>query len=993
MIRRARELARRPDRLARTAAGFVAYLYLAVVVLLGAWLLVITLTTGWRPVVITGGSMLPTLRVGDVLLVEEHPDDLLGQRSVITYEPTRGTEPVTHRIQEVLPESQTYITKGDANPNVDTDPVSPSQVLGVGRLVIPLLGLPMIWARSGDYPALLALAVLSLGALFVVASGATGTKEGGRTLVGRNSEMANRGIRRVRFLAGLMIVGSLYLDGSSIESDNWGPGRDQMVLVTFVILLLVNVSSTLASSGKRRDRPPEWLILTELAADTILAGALIALTGGSGITWAFVALPIVEAAVRFRLAGALLHWVLMTLLTVAARLFSLDQVGAPLSVIVSELERLLDQLGILLLLVIPGAYLTEQLVTDVLRQDQATAVAVERARLLERVAETGYELNRLGNELFTTLTEAVTVLGFDLGDAYLLLPDGGWKPLSTSHPHLDRIMPLPGEAGSGLRTEDLAVNEVIVDHRDPELSEVLGLQSHDLQMLARLTVSTEEGRHVVVRAATARGTAPQAGSIDALRLLTGQAAVALQNRQLVTELQDVQVELAHQALHDALTELPNRAQFLNHLHEGLANASDPSRRHMVMFMDLNGFKAVNDTLGHEAGDALLIGVAGRLVSAVGSDGFVARLGGDEFTVLLEPLPDLAMAISIAQRISSAMEEPFQLGDTSVEVGGSIGISVAEFGLSGTEILRRADVAMYAAKSSKAVPRIAVYHPTLDGQDQRRGRLSGEFIKALEAGDLHMVYQPLLTPAGQMRGVEALLRWTHHEMGPVSTATILELAESAGRVDQLTEFVFGTSLSGVASAGIPAGLDFVVAVNVTPTELVSPRLVEIVDWALATSGVHPSRLMVELNERVVADGHVSGGNIDRLVAMGVRLALDDFGEGRTSLAHLRGLPISQLKMDRGLVQQAAGANADHIILSSMIGLAHDLNFEVVAEGVETAEHLRIAVESGADLLQGYGLYRPMELAALRELLGEWNLVAPMSDGPILPPRRPATRASS
>lgn len=469
--------------------------------------------------------------------------------------------------------------------------------------------------------------------------------------------------------------------------------------------------------------------------------------------------------------------------------------------------------------------------------------------------------------------------------------------------------------------------------------------------------------------------------------------MALQNRQLVTELQDVQVELAHQALHDALTGLPNRAQFLNSLHEGLANASDPSLRHIVMFMDLNGFKAINDTLGHDAGDALLIGVAGRLVTSVGGDGLVARLGGDEFTVLLNPLPELARGMAVAQRVSQAMNEPFQLGDTSVQVGGSIGISTAEIGLSGTEILRRADVAMYAAKSSKAIPRIAVYHPTLDGQDQRRGRLSGEFIKGLEAGDLHMVYQPLLTPGGQMRGVEALLRWTHREMGPVSTATILELAETADRVDELTEFVFGTSLAEVASAGLPAGIEFIVAVNVTPSELVSPHLVEIVQRALADSGVQPNRLMIELNERIVADGQASLDNIHRLVAMGVKLALDDFGEGRTSLGHLRGLPISQLKMDRGLVQQAAGANADHIILSSMISLAHDLNFEVVAEGVETAEQLRIAVESGADLLQGFGLYRPMDLATLRELLREWSLVTPAEEAPILPPRRPAPRTVS
>jgi EAL domain-containing protein (putative c-di-GMP-specific phosphodiesterase class I) len=225
------------------------------------------------------------------------------------------------------------------------------------------------------------------------------------------------------------------------------------------------------------------------------------------------------------------------------------------------------------------------------------------------------------------------------------------------------------------------------------------------------------------------------------------------------------------------------------------------------------------------------------------------------------------------------------------------------------------------------------------------------------------------------------------MGPVSTATILELAETANRVDELAEFVFTTSLTQVARAGIPPGIDFQVAVNVTPTELVSPRLVEIVQGALRASRLPPNQLVIELNERIVADGEASLENIDRLVALGVKLALDDFGEGRTSLAHLRGLPISQLKMDRGLVQQAAGDHSDHIILSSMISLAHDLNFEVVAEGVETSEQLRIVVESGADLLQGFGLYRPMEIGTLRDLLRELSLTSGVEAAPVVPPRQP------
>lgn len=962
----------RPERLALPAAGFVAWLYLSVVLILGIWLTVVMAVTGWKPVVITGGSMQPTLRVGDILLVEDHPDELIGQRSVITYEAGRSGGLVTHRVQEVLPESQAYVTKGDANPSVDTDTVRPGQVVGVAQLVVPALGLPVVWAQTGDWTALGALAVLSVGAIATALSTAARARKAIYAPSGRNSEMANRGIRRVRLLAGLMIVGTLYFDGADAADGGWGLDRNVVVLASAAVLLLVNLLSGML--GRRGEQPPEWAVLAELGVDTLLAVPLIALSNGSGVVWAFIALPIVEAAVRFQLAGALLHWVVMTVLTVGARLYALEQADASLATTVDELERLLDELGILLLLVIPGAYLTEQLVSDVLHQDWATGQAVERAKRLERVAETGYELNRLGSELFATLTSSVTDLGFDYGDAHLLSPDGEWRLLAASHPHLERAMPPPGEPGSGLRPPDLALAEVIVDRDDPEVSEVLALQAHDLSLVTRLTVSTEEGRHVVVRAAVRAGSAARTGGIDAIRLLTGQAAVALQNRQLVTELQDVQVELARQAHHDALTGLPNRAQFLHRLHEGLAGASDPNRRHAVMFMDLNGFKGINDTLGHEAGDALLTGVAGRLTRAVGDAGMVARLGGDEFTVLLEPAADIAPAVAVADRIHEALEAPFQLGECSVSVSGSIGIAPAELGLSGGEILRRADVAMYAAKSSKQTPRTSQYHASLDDRERRRGRLSAEFKKALDRHELTLVYQPIVAAGGQVRGVEALLRWTHRELGPVSTATILELAEVANRVDDLTAWIFNTALTDIAGCHIPSSQPFTVAVNVTPTELVSPRLITTVRESLAASGLPADSLIVELNERVASDGKASLASVQQMGALGIGLALDDFGEGRTSLGHLRNLPIGRLKLDRTLVQNATTGDADQVILSSVIRLAHDLDFVVVAEGIEKPTHLSTALAAGADLLQGFGLHRPMELDGLKRLLADQGLVA-------------------
>ena len=691
---------RRPDRVALPAAGFVAWLYLSVVALLGMWLTIIVLTTGWRPVVITGSSMQPTLRVGDVLLIQDHPDELLGQRSVITYRPARGDGLVTHRIETVLPESRTYVTRGDANGDADTDPVAPSQVVGVGRLVVPLLGLPVVWAGTGDLVALVAVGALSASAVVIAVSNAVQSRGGGPTQIGRTSEMANRGIRRVRFLAGLIIAGSFYFDAGSFQVAEWGISRNQLMLVSFAVLASVNALSAMASA-RRGGEPADWVILTELGADTLLAGVLTALSGGSGIAWAFIALPIVEAAVRFRLAGALVHWVVMTLLTVGARLYALERTGAPISSTIDELEQLLDQLGVLLLVVIPGAYLTEQLVTDVFLQDRATSDAVERASLLERVTETGYELNRPGSELFSTLAGAAAGLGFDLVDTQLRLPDGEWKLLAEAHRDDGPPLPEPGRPGSGLQPPDLEMAEVLVDHDDPELAEVLALEAGDLALLARLTVSNEQDRHIVLRAAMRTGSPLQPSAIEALRLLTGQAAVALQNKQLVTELRDVQVELAHQALHDALTGLPNRAQFTERLQTGLAEATDPARRHAVMFMDLDGFKEINDTLGHKAGDALLIHVAQRLTSAIADRGLVARLGGDEFTVLLDPVTDADEAVAVAGELYRALGRPFEVSGTTVGVGASIGVSLAEIGLGGDEILRRADVATISRSNCPA----------------------------------------------------------------------------------------------------------------------------------------------------------------------------------------------------------------------------------------------------------------------------------------------------
>ncbi len=959
----------------RPISTLLAWIYLYVLGLLAVWIFIVMVATGWEPVVVTTGSMTPTLRPGDVLMTSEHPDDgLLGQRTVITF---RSAEDdgglITHRVFETLPGSRRYITKGDANPTPDTDRVEPAQVVGVGQLVVPVVGIPVVWAKEGNSAALAAAVILSMAAFFTamqsMSSSSSASASKRRTTGARASRMADRAIRRVRYLVGLMIFSQFFLDGGRFEVAAFGVSRTQLLLITIGGLGAINgISSSMTKSG--RGEPPRYLAIGELIGDTLLVIVLTTATGGTGIGWVLIALPIVEAAVRFRLAGALMHWMLMTGITLAARLWVLENSAASTNTVIDELEQLLDQLGVLLLVVIPGAYIAEQLLNDVVLQQRHTDDAVERGRLLELVAKTGHEVTRLGGELSDILADAATNIGFDFSDVCVRLPQTDWRTLSSSNASSsDNIsLPWPGEAASLLVEEELTQHEVFIDRNDNGLDDVQLLESHGLGTVVRFIIANDAGTVVALRAATTPGRCPAPANIDALRLLCGQATIALQNRQLIQELQDAHGELHHQATHDALTTLPNRAYFLDQLSRSLRESADPLRPHAVLFLDLNGFKAINDSLGHDAGDALLAIVAQRLVSSVGDRGLVARLGGDEFTVMLTPMDDRRLALQAASDIHRGLTEPIPLERETVKVGGSIGIAYAEVGLGETEVLRRADAAMYAAKNGSSATRISVYHPDLDEVERRQGRLAAAFKRALDANELEMHFQPLVAAdSRQIVGAEALIRWTHRELGSVSAPSILDLAEVSDRVDDLNKWILQSALSAVGVLTLDADHEFTIAVNVSPTELELPTLVTNVTDALLLSGVPAERLVIELSERIVADRGASIPAIHEVTELGAKLSLDDFGEGRTSLAHLRGLPISQLKLDRLLVQQACMANADRIILESIVDLAHDLELYVVAEGIETQEHFQTVIRAGVDLLQGYGLHRPMPEAAFHALL--------------------------
>ena len=967
------------------AIALVAWIFVYLVGLLGLWVALVSTATGWHPVVITSGSMAPVLRIGDVILIEDPPEDLLGQRSVITFE--RDDEVITHRIFEVEAKQEIYITKGDANPSPDTDAVPAASVIGVARLVVPLIGLPFVWYQTGQTVPLAAMGILSMAAL---ALGGGRTRQGlgvfRSTIMDGTSGVADQAVRRVRILIAVMIASQYIIDGGRFTIDGLPIAPETLLVMSLIWLSATNFVSIRFPIDKYG-----WSVsVGQLLADTVLVVFLTTATGGSGIGWVLTAVPIVEAAVRFRLAGALVHWMVMAIAAILGRLWMLERIASSTLSTIDELEQLLDQMSVLLLVIVPGAFLAEQLMGDVLIQRRATRDALDRGRLLENVAEVGHEVTKIGSALFDTLTASAVELGFDVVDVWARNKSGNWAlvHLASNHPSL--AVPDPGLPGSGLRYIDLVYPEVIVDHRDLDQAEWEALDELAMDHLLRITLASGDTM-VVLRGAGAAGTTLDGDKIEALRLLCGQAAVAIHNQDLVGELQQLHSQLEHQALHDALTELPNRAYFLRELNRELSAEArgelDPGRNKWVLFLDLDGFKPVNDKLGHDVGDELLKAVARRLVDVIGPSGLVARLGGDEFTVLL-PSADKTFANDRAAAIHRSLSVPITLGADTVQIGTSIGLAEYEPGLDTSELLRRADTAMYAAKQSRG--RLAHYDPSLDAADVARQRLVDELDHALATNGLSLVYQPLVSISRRMIvGAEVLLRWDHPELGRLSPELVLETAERADRVGQLNRWIVDNALRELGMLPLAEDDEFTLAVNASPAELESAELIPNLRRALAETGLPPHRLIVELSERIVAAGDDLTEIIQQLIELGIVLSLDDFGEGKTSLGHLRRLPVRQLKLDRELVRQACTNETDRIIFRSVVELGQGLGLEVVAEGVETTEQMRTVVQAGAELVQGYGLFRPMGIEQLARLLRvEGRLVVADRLGLTVAPVHPA-----
>lgn len=427
-------------------------------------------------------------------------------------------------------------------------------------------------------------------------------------------------------------------------------------------------------------------------------------------------------------------------------------------------------------------------------------------------------------------------------------------------------------------------------------------------------------------------------------------------------------EMQHLAYHDSLTGLPNRPLFIDRLIHTLRGAARHDEQVGVFFCDLDGFKEINDSLGHTRGDSLLVAVARRIREAVRSEDTVARFGGDEFTLIMNRVRSPEDAARLASKILQAVREPVRIGDHELFVTISIGVSIFPTdGEDAETLLKNADTAMYRAKE-QGRDGFQLYAPAMNAQALEKLELANMLRRALERQELVLHYQPIVDLAtGRVTSIEALVRWMHPDKGLVPPQYFIDAAEASGVIIPLGEWVIRRACEDVRVLRHQLGDELTVSVNLSPRQFQQPDLVKRIGHALDSGRVPASALRLEITESSAMQNADTTVHVMReLQALGVGISLDDFGTGYSSLSHLKRLPIDTLKLDQSFVRDITHDPEDEAISSAVIALAHTLGLRVVAEGVETAEQLSFLNSRGCDAVQGYLISRPVPLDAFEDL---------------------------
>ena len=600
--------------------------------------------------------------------------------------------------------------------------------------------------------------------------------------------------------------------------------------------------------------------------------------------------------------------------------------------------------------------------------DDTPSIHEDFRRILARTSRAS-ELDADDEAMFGEVSGSIGSVGFDLDSAHQGREglEMVRRSLAAEEPYalafVDMRMP-PGWDGVETIKEIWAVDPqlqivICTAHSDYSWDEMLGtLGVEDRLLILKKPFDTIEVAQLASALTTKWELTRQAES----KVSRLEAAVHERTKELAVaneELTALVHEVTRLAMHDALTGLPNRLLFADRAAQVLALARREGNVPVVLMLDLDRFKEVNDNLGHLQGDLLLQQVAGRLSGLLRESETVARFGGDEFAVLLSDGGSGAGA-DVAARIGHALEEPFHLGDTSISIEASIGITEAaatDEGPTLEELLRQADIAMYKAKADRSG--FAHFASCNDDGTLDRLTMIGELRHAIDCEELVLHYQPkIAVDSGQLIGVEALVRWEHPTRGLLPPGDFISLAEESTLIRRLTTLVLDMALR-FCRTSLDQGLRLPVAVNVSARSLFDPDFPAMVLDRLTRAGVPAELLVIEITEgTVMAYPNVAVQILHKLRDMGVRLSVDDYGTGYSSLSYLKKLPVDELKIDQGFIAKLTSDPDDAVIVASAMRLGHDLGLSVVAEGVENEETL-VALEAlGVDIAQGFHLGRPM-----------------------------------
>ena len=429
----------------------------------------------------------------------------------------------------------------------------------------------------------------------------------------------------------------------------------------------------------------------------------------------------------------------------------------------------------------------------------------------------------------------------------------------------------------------------------------------------------------------------------------------------VTDRLALQQEMEHRALHDALTGLPNRALLADRFEQALIGARRAGTNVGLLLLDLDRFKEVNDTFGHHSGDELLRQIGPRLTAVLRSADTIARLGGDEFAVLLMDVHGVKDATEVATALLTALSTPFHVEGVDLDVEASIGVVVSgDNGQDPVTLMQHADIAMYVAKRQHLG--VFAYDPSVDGHSATKLAMIGDLRRGLQRGELVLYYQPKVNiSTGELVGAEALVRWKHPEHGLILPDDFIPLAERTGLINPLTRYIMDVALTQ-ARVWLESGRPLPIAVNLSARNLHNERFAAQVAELLAVHDVPTHLFELEVTESAIMIDPVRAGQmLEKLSALGIRISLDDFGAGFTSLSQLKALPISEIKIDRSFVMAMAEDRRDSLIVQSVISLGHNLGLALVAEGVEAQDALTALAGFGCDAFQGDYLTQPIPIA--------------------------------